>query len=311
MLQPSCGAPSDITPHFLAQLGQRFGIHYLVDQGLSPHQAVATGHVQDARLSPALHLTLSDLQVHRGYRSTSCHSVPWFISVILEGHIALQYEQQRLTLHAGESVCVHLNGRHPLQVHQPAQPRLRTINLAVLATTPLGLVAPPTMPTLHVWQLPMALMSTLCTMTEQSLAHWRQALVWQGIALQLIGQGLPDHGVAPLASSGLSTRDHQRLAALRTRIAQHPAAHYRLSELAKEVAMSPSSLRQKFHACFGCSLFDYIRQVRLKQAYEALLRGESVQQVAYRCGYRHASNFSTAFKRHFGFTPHELQRPRA
>ncbi len=298
----------DITHHSLTKLGQRFGIHYRVEGAPSQHQPVARGHVHDVGLPQGVHLTLSDLQVERGYTSTSYQSVPWFFSVILEGTIQLHIGQQHLQLGAGEGVCAHFDAQHPLTVHQPAQPRLRTVNIAVLTTTPLGLPAPDSQPILHRWKLPGALHPLLCTISEQPPAAWRQPLVWQGLALQLIGLGLPEQPSSLPERGHLSARDRRCLAALHARITQHPAEPYSLAALAKEAAMSPSSLRQKFRACYGCALFDYIRQVRLEQAYESLLQGHSVQRAAHRCGYRHASNFSSAFKRHFGFSPHELHR---
>ncbi|WP_404376200.1 AraC family transcriptional regulator [Vreelandella aquamarina] len=301
-------ATPEITPRSLARLGQRFGIHYRIEGSDSPRQPVAIGHVHDVSLPQGMHLTLSDLQVERGYTSTSYQSVPWFLSIILEGTIQLHMNKQQVILGAGDGVCVHFDAQHPLTVHQPAQPRLRTVNLAVLTTTPLGLPDPSGSPHLHCWPLSEALRDTLCTISRQPPSTWRQPLVWQGLALQLIGLGLPEPSPTFPEHSGLSARDRRRLAALHSRIAQHPAEPYSLTALAKEAAMSPSSLRQKFRACYGCALFDYIRQARLQQAYKSLLQGHSVQQAAHSCGYRHASNFSTAFKRHFGIAPHALQR---
>ncbi|MFP3340991.1 helix-turn-helix transcriptional regulator [Halomonas sp. SIMBA_159] len=301
-------ATPDITPLSLAQLGQRFGIHYHIEGPISPHQPVATGHVHDVSLRQGMHLTLSDLQVKHGYTSTSYQSVPWFLSVILEGSIHLQMGKQQIQLSAGDGVCSHFDARHPLTVHQPVQTRLRTVNIAVLTPAPLGLPAPPDAACLHCWKLPNALCETLCTISEQPPSLWRQAMVWQGLALQLIGLGMPERPTALPEHKHLSARDRRCLAALHARIAQHPAEPYSLVALAKEAAMSPSSLRQKFRTRYGCALFDYIRQVRLQQGYEALLQGHSVQHAAHRCGYRHASNFSSAFKRHFGFSPHELHQ---
>ena len=305
--QPRIASPN-ITSHWLAQLGQRFGIHYHFESSDMPRQPVATGHVHDVRLPQGMHLTLSDLDVKRGYTSTSYQSVPWFLSVILEGTVHLQLGKQQRLLQAGEGVCTHFDARHPLTVHHPVQTRLRTVNIAILNTAPLGLPHPPDASYLHCWTLPQALCETLCTISEQPPLLWRQALVWQGLALQLIGLGLPERPTTLPEHKRLSTRDRHCLTALHSRIAQHPAEPYSLTALAKEAAMSPSSLRQKFRACYGCTLFDYIRQVRLQQGYEALQRGESVQQAAHHCGYRHASNFSSAFKRHFGFSPHEWNR---
>lgn len=67
--------------------------------------------------------------------------------------------------------------------------------------------------------------------------------------------------------------------------------------------MSPSSLRSKFRQRYGCTLFDYLRDCRLALARRYLLEGHSVQQAAWMCGYQHATNFATAFRRHYGISP--------
>lgn len=308
MPQQQRASTPEITSQALLQLGQRFGIHYRIEDSPSPLSPVALGHVHDVRLSQALHLTLSDLQVERTYTSTSYQSVPWFISVILEGEISVQLGETPYRLTAGDGFCAHFDAQHPLIVIQPAQPRLRTVNVAVLATSSLALPPPPNSPQFHVWQLPAALRQTLCTTIEQPAAAWRQSLLWQGLALQLLGLGLPEHLERQPKSPKLSQRDRRCIAALHQQITKYPEQRYHLQTLAKEAAMSPSSLRQKFHVCYGCSIFEHLRASRLHKAYRDLEKGFSVQQAAHACGYRHASNFATAFKRQFGMAPHSMQR---
>lgn len=67
--------------------------------------------------------------------------------------------------------------------------------------------------------------------------------------------------------------------------------------------MSPSGLRSKFRATYGLSVFGYLRKCRLNLAWHYLEQGYSVQQAAHRSGYRHATNFATAFRRQFGVSP--------
>ncbi|WP_411161707.1 helix-turn-helix domain-containing protein [Chromohalobacter sp. HP20-39] len=43
-------------------------------------------------------------------------------------------------------------------------------------------------------------------------------------------------------------------------------------------------------------------------AHELLREGYSVQYVATRVGYRHASNFATAFKQRYGLSPRALHQ---
>lgn len=302
----------ELTPGTLAQLGQRFGIDYRI-RNAPAGASVATGSVRDVALPQAMHLTLSDLCVNCAYSSASRQTAPWFISVVLEGHISACLGSQRIELNAGDGMCVHFTTEQPLTVFQPAQARLHTVNLAVLATNTLDLPSAPPSPGLYHWRLSTAFTQLLRDTAAEPLANWRQPLIWQGLALQLLGEGLPNcvrqDPAKPLAAQPqpvIPARDEARLAALHTRLASHPERTYCLSELAREVAMSPSSLRQKFRARYGCSIFDHLRQCRLARAYQALQRGMSVQQAAHTCGYRHATNFATAFRRRFGIAPHDV-----
>ncbi len=303
-----------LTPQSLAQLGLRFGIEYRIEgrpEGVAP---VAQGRVHDVSLSASLHLTLSDLQVERTYWSASRQTVPWFISVVLEGHINATVGNQCLAFAAGDGLCAHFTPQHSLTVYQPAQPRLRTVNLAVLATAPHDLPLAPKEALLHRWRLPEPLIAILRATIDQPPSACHQPLVWQGLALQLLGHGLPQSPLSPLeehsanhrTETRLTPRDRGCLTRLHQRIADDPTQRYCLNDLARDVAMSPSSLRQKFRAYYGYSLFDHLRQSRLAQAYRDLERGYSVQQAAHACGYRHATNFATAFKRAFGIAPHEV-----
>jgi AraC-like DNA-binding protein len=64
-----------------------------------------------------------------------------------------------------------------------------------------------------------------------------------------------------------------------------------------------------FHAAHGTTVFHYIRTQRLEQARLALESGDvSIAQAAYVAGYTSAANFSTAFKRRFGFTPKQSRQ---
>ena len=82
-----------------------------------------------------------------------------------------------------------------------------------------------------------------------------------------------------------------------------------ISELAKQVGMSEASLKKGFKRLFGFTIGERIQQLRMTQA-QVLLRQNkgSITHIANSLGYEHASNFITAFKRQFGFTPKAFQK---
>ncbi|MCW8198185.1 AraC family transcriptional regulator [Verminephrobacter aporrectodeae subsp. tuberculatae] len=79
------------------------------------------------------------------------------------------------------------------------------------------------------------------------------------------------------------------------------------AELAKLAGTSVSALRKEFKAAFGLPVAAYARKRRLEQAHLSLERGLSVTAVAHQFDYDSPANFSTAFKRQFGYPPSELR----
>lgn len=79
--------------------------------------------------------------------------------------------------------------------------------------------------------------------------------------------------------------------------------------LARLALMSSSKLKQLFKKAFGMSLFEYFQKNRLQKARELLQSNlYSVSEVGVLLGYQNLSNFSTAFKKEFGYLPREAYR---
>jgi len=89
---------------------------------------------------------------------------------------------------------------------------------------------------------------------------------------------------------------------------RHP---WTIAELARHAGLGRRSFSAKFHRMYGLSASDYLRTNRLAAAREALLhQGLSVTEAAYAVGYTNPANFSTAFRRHFGYVPSRCHRDR-
>lgn len=79
-------------------------------------------------------------------------------------------------------------------------------------------------------------------------------------------------------------------------------------ELAHFIGMSHSSLLRKLRTLTGKSINQFIREIRLKKAWE-LLQDESftVSEVAFRTGFSSPSYFSSIFHEFFGYSPGEAR----
>ncbi len=114
-------------------------------------------------------------------------------------------------------------------------------------------------------------------------------------------------GDAALASSERLDRHSQmRLQRARDFIMENPDLALSVDLIARQAGVSASGLQRLFQKSESCSVFDYVRQVRLDKAHELLLAGHSsVQEISAMAGYKNPANFATAFKRRFGLTPRQ------
>ncbi|WP_116364596.1 helix-turn-helix transcriptional regulator [Parahaliea mediterranea] len=83
-----------------------------------------------------------------------------------------------------------------------------------------------------------------------------------------------------------------------------------VAELARQVGLNRSTLCAEFKRIFGNSVFEFLQDYRMNKARELLHDGKlAISQVAETVGYQHPTNFTAAFKRHFGYLPKELRTP--
>jgi AraC-like DNA-binding protein/Flp pilus assembly protein TadD len=116
----------------------------------------------------------------------------------------------------------------------------------------------------------------------------------------------PDADFPLAAPAGKGSRAvSAALAALRSAIAQDPAARPTLGALAKAAGTSPRSLTRQFTRTLGTSPLAVGRQLRLAAARQTLATGQvaSVLETALRHGFDHPGRFALAYARAFGEPP--------
>lgn len=76
--------------------------------------------------------------------------------------------------------------------------------------------------------------------------------------------------------------------------------------LAKQAAMSPSKLKTLFRSVFGMSVFEFYQHHRLDYSRHLIEeRKLSIGEIGLKIGYSNLSKFSQAYKKRFGYLPHE------
>lgn len=81
-----------------------------------------------------------------------------------------------------------------------------------------------------------------------------------------------------------------------------------LRSLAHMVGTNEFNLKKHFKTAFGITVYGYLNQHKMTQAREMLIEGESkVAEVSLKMGYKHATHFTSAFKKYFGYLPTKIK----
>jgi AraC-like DNA-binding protein len=77
-----------------------------------------------------------------------------------------------------------------------------------------------------------------------------------------------------------------------------------ITKLARKVGVNEAKLMHLFKQQVGETIFNYTQRLKMERAKELLETTDiSVTEIAFDVGYEYSSNFTTAFRRHFGVTP--------
>ncbi|MRN44855.1 helix-turn-helix domain-containing protein [Brucella sp. 09RB8918] len=139
-------------------------------------------------------------------------------------------------------------------------------------------------------------------------------LLLENNTLAIIAEALTatfsNRGETVVQSSNLTVLEQQRLYALIQYIDRHSAHdHPSAAEVAGALSMSQATLQRLVRKGHHCSLSEFIRYRWLDEAHEALLfSNHSISDIAFDAGYIHLSNFTTAFRKRFGYPPSSLRK---
>jgi AraC-like DNA-binding protein len=113
------------------------------------------------------------------------------------------------------------------------------------------------------------------------------------------------------APGGVRSKDYKKVQDLCAILDDMNSPPLNISDLSRLLAWNESQMMEAFKHVTGSTIFNYRHRARMDQAMRQLRETDiSITQIAYDAGYEHPSNFATAFKRTYGFSP-RLTRSRA
>ncbi len=104
----------------------------------------------------------------------------------------------------------------------------------------------------------------------------------------------------------LRREDISKLQQTHELVQNHFEQPFSIRELAKRVGMNEFKLKKGFRELYGMTIFELVRQKRMEKALWYMeVTNLNVAETAASVGYSNASNFTTAFRKHYGCNPSE------
>lgn len=114
---------------------------------------------------------------------------------------------------------------------------------------------------------------------------------------------IPHRAPQPTASAA-STLDQVLCTSAQQVLLGEIANDVDMASLSKKVCSNPRRLNEAFKHCIGMTVFEFLREARMKQAQHLLTATLlDIQIVANEVGFTSGANFATAFKERFGLSP--------
>lgn len=86
------------------------------------------------------------------------------------------------------------------------------------------------------------------------------------------------------------------------------ASEISLDTLSQKVAMSKFTFIKVFRRFCGITPMQYLLNIRLNQSYAKLIRGASVTETAFDCGFNNLSYFTRQLKKKFYINPRQVKK---
>ncbi len=301
-------------------LADRYGYRYRsldIGDAASAETDLSSGFVDIEEPQPGLIISRTDLIQHRQMQGEAEMQAGIMIGLAFAGTMTGEVDGVGpVALDAGGALAMWI-GQPVLFRGRYSEPGVRQRLLSVYAHRPwLARHRLDTAPTLSagpvavVHWAPSPRLAALGAELMGAPGHGPLAqLAKETLALELVAAALGRLARPAPLRLALRPAELARMHRLRDMILAAPEADYTLAGLARSVGIGVSVLKEHFVRAFDQTVFGFLRDLRLDRAYRGLLDdGWTVAQAAFHAGYRHPTNFATAFRRRFGSAPRDLRR---
>lgn len=218
------------------------------------------------------------------------HTHDWGQIIFVKcGVIIMNVEQERFIAPAGFAIWIPPNSSHACYNHQPT--RFRSINIHAHAADELTRYP-------SLLQLSPIALSILDYFFDHQILQPHTPEDHR--KTQVIIDEL--HG-AMIGHTYLPTSNHRLLYPIMTALEKNPAIRLTLKEWADKVFTTERTLARYFQRELDMSFNEWCRRLRFIHGLALLEQGATVEEIAFKVGYRSASSFIAMFQALSGTTP--------
>jgi AraC-like DNA-binding protein len=160
----------------------------------------------------------------------------------------------------------------------------------------------------HNFQVRWELEHPLNEMMESIKSNHRYcAMTVLSSGIQLLSHFFRQLEVADKGFCGFQKLRGDKINRVKSLIDGHIESPLSIAELAHRVGTNETYLKKQFKESYGTTVHGYLLRIRMEKAIQLLSEGHPVYDVAWKVGYKHATHFTHAFKKHFGYPPGKLK----
>jgi len=162
------------------------------------------------------------------------------------------------------------------------------------------------------WNLPVTprMISTLFEILNCQYSGYHKSLFVKAKVIELLALQFEQYEQLPVPdiTSALKKEDVEKMHLAREILIENIETPLSLKDLAHRVGTNEFNLKKYFKEVFGTTVFGYLHEYRMEQSREQLCReGSKITEVAQRMGYKHATHFTAAFKKYYGYLPNKIR----
>ncbi len=126
--------------------------------------------------------------------------------------------------------------------------------------------------------------------------------------IELLSLQLAQYEEEKVIPSSLKPLEVEKMILVKEIIEGSIGTTHSISSLARAAGTNEQYLKKHFKLLFGTTVFGHIVSCKMEKAKEMLLTGKyRITEIAEAVGYKHATHFTTAFKKFFGYLPQSLK----